>query len=247
VKIFGWFNPAVYYLDSALEENHEFRADEVVCMKFSNCITYSHVLVSQSLGGVPVNLLGHQFSKKSLLKSRIQMINQTKPTGKMKYLFAIPVLAVALLMHSCAKDVQTADPISSSASKANALATQDVVYTEVKPLNQNTPEGVYEVIEKMPEFKGGMDGLFKFMSENTVYPKSSSKSNESGKVLVSFIIDEAGNVTEPQVVDAKSTISVALRNAALETVGKMPAWTPGEQDGKAVKVMLTLPIKFELE
>ncbi|MFT4847289.1 MAG: TonB family protein [Cryomorphaceae bacterium] len=233
VKIFGWFNPAVYFLEFALEENHEFRADEVVCVKFSNSITYSHVLVSQSLGGVPVNLLGHQFSKKSLLKSRIQMINQTKQTGKMKYLLTIPVLAVALLFHSCTKEDSTTE------TDSTPLASSILV--------QNTGDELYEVVEKMPEFKGGMDGLFKFMSENTVYPKSASKSDESGKVLVSFIIDEAGNVTEPAVVNAKSIASVALRNAALETLGKMPAWTPGEQDGKAVKVLLTLPINFELE
>ena len=233
VKIFGWFNPAVYFLEFALEENHEFRADEVVCVKFSNSITYSHVLVSQSLGGVPVNLLGHQFSKKSLLKSRIQMINQTKQTGKMKYLLTIPVLAVALLFYSCTKEDSTTE------TDSTPLASSILV--------QNTGDELYEVVEKMPEFKGGMDGLFKFMSENTVYPKSASKSDESGKVLVSFIIDEAGNVTEPAVVNAKSIASVALRNAALETLGKMPAWTPGEQDGKAAKVLLTLPINFELE
>jgi len=250
VKIFGWFNPAVYYLDSAFEENHEYRADEVVCRNFSNSITYSQVLVSQSMGGVPANLLSHQFSKKSLLKSRIQMINQTKQTGAIKYLFVIPALALALLMHSCTKDVQTAESISSSTPRATTPSTQntqDVVFTEVKPIDQSTPEGVYEVVDKMPEFEGGMDGLIKFMSENTVYPKSASKSDESGKVLVSFIIDEAGNVTETQVVNSKSIASIALRNAALETVGKMPAWNPGEQDGKTVKVMMALPIKFQLE
>lgn len=232
VKIFGWFNPAAYYLDSALEENHEYRADEVVCEKFSNSLTYSHVLVSQALGGVPVNLLGHKFSKKSLLKSRIQMINQTKQKGKMKYLIAIPVLAVALLFHSCTKENSTTK--TESAANTSSL------------LVQNTGDDVYQVVEKMPEFKGGMDGLFKFMSENTVYPKSASKSNESGKIFVTFIIDEAGNVIESEVVDANSIKSVALRNAALETISKMPAWNPGEQDGKTVKVMMTLPINFEL-
>ncbi|MCZ4407494.1 TonB family protein [Cryomorphaceae bacterium 1068] len=233
VKIIGWFNPAVYYLEFALEENHEFRADEVVCERFSNTITYSHVLVSQSLGGIPVNLLGNQFSKKTLLKSRIQMINQTKQTGKMKYLLTIPVLAVALLLHSCTKE----ESATTSSSEPSAIAQTA----------QTNSDEVFDVVEKMPEFKDGMEGLIAFMSENTVYPKSASAADETGKVFVTFVIDEAGNVTNPEVVEKASVQSVALRNAALETVGKMPAWTPGEQSGKKVKVKMTLPIKFELE
>ncbi|MGB6037175.1 MAG: M56 family metallopeptidase, partial [Cryomorphaceae bacterium] len=233
VKIFGWFNPAVYYLEFAVEENHEFRADEVVCERFSNTTTYSHVLVSQSLGGVPVNLLGNQFSKKSLLKSRIQMINQTKQTGKMKYLLAIPVLAVALLLHSCTKEESAASTNSEPAA--------------VPETAQTNSDQVFNVVEKMPEFKDGMDGLIAFMSANTVYPKSASTTNETGKVMVAFVIDEMGNVTDPKVLESRSVESAALRNAALETVGKMPAWTPGEQSGKKVKVRMTLPINFALD
>ena len=232
-KILGWFNPAVYYLEFALEENHEFRADEVVCKRFSNTITYSRVLVSQSLGGVPINLLGNQFSKKSILKSRIQMINQTKQTGKMKYLFSIPVLAVALLLHGCTKE-ESNRTVDSDPKRSSETA-------------QYQSEEVLQVAEKMPEFEGGMEGLIAFMSENTVYPKSASTSNETGKVMVSFVIDETGNVTDPRVIESQSAESAGLRNAALETVGKMPAGTPGEQSGKKVKVRMTLPIQFALE
>jgi TonB family protein len=233
VKIFGWFNPAVYYLDSALEENHEYRADEVVCRNFSNSITYSQVLVSQSMGGVPVNLLGHQFSKKSILKSRIQMINQTKQTGAMKYLLAIPILAIALILHSCTEKETPEEKVSSDSKT-------------IVEYDQNTPKGVYEVADKMPEFKGGNDGLMTFMSENTVYPKTAKEANESGTVYIKFIIDETGNVTEPEVFHEISTKSVALHSAAISTISKMPAWTPGEQKGKKVKVQYVLPINFAL-
>ncbi len=233
VKIFGWFNPAVYYLEFALEENHEFRADEVVCERFSNTITYSHILVSQSMGGIPVNLLGHKFSKKSLLKSRIQMINQTKQTGKMKYLLTIPVLAVALLLHSCTeKD-----------SSEEAIPTESKT---IKKFDQNTPEGVYEVVEKMPEFKGGMDELMRFMGENTIYPEAAKSANEHGKVFVKFIIDEEGNVTKPEVLHKASVESALLHTAAISTISKMPAWIPGEQGGKKVKVQYVMPINFAL-
>lgn len=229
VKTLGWFNPAVYFMELALEENHEFRADEVVCSRFSDSIAYSQVLVSQSLGGISLGLFAHEFSKKSLLKSRIQMINQTKQTGKMKYLLTIPVLAVALLLHGCTKEESDKSP-DSNPKMSSATA-------------QNHDSDVFQVVEKMPEFEGGMDGLIAFMSEETVYPKT----EEEGKVLISFIVDEEGNVTNPEVVSKSSSESSALRAAALETIGKMPAWTPGEQRGKKVKVQMTLPIRFTME
>ena len=97
----------------------------------------------------------------------------------------------------------------------------------------------------MPEFKGGIEGLMNFMAENTIYPKSATAGEESGRVIVQFIIDEKGNVTYPTILQEKSVKSSALQTAALETVGKMPAWTPGEQRGEKVKVKLKLPIKFE--
>ncbi len=233
VKILGWFNPAVYYLELALEENHEFRADQVVCERFENTTTYSHVLVSQSLGGISHGLLSHQFSKKSILKSRIKMIHQTKQTAKIKYLLTIPVIAVALFLHSCAKDESP-----SSSGPADGQKSQ---------IEQMDDSDVFAVVEKMPEFNGGTEGLFAFMNENTVYPKTDGERTESGKVVVSFIVDEGGNVTNPMVVEDASVESPALRKAALETVAKMPQWTPGEQRGKKVKVRLNLPIKFELE
>ena len=232
VKIAGWFNPAVYYLDLALEENHEFRADEVVCSEFSDSTTYSQVLLSQSLGVLRTELFVNEFSKKSLLKSRIQMINQTKQTGKMKYLLTIPVLALALFMHGC-EEKDNSDEMTPSEPK-------------VMKYDQNTPEGVYEVVEKMPEFKGGMDALITFMGENTIYPEEAKASETEGKVFVKFIIDESGRVTKPEVMHAISVENAALHTAALSTISKMPDWIPGEQKGQKVKVQYVMPVQFAL-
>lgn len=151
----------------------------------------------------------------------------------MKYLLTIPVLAVALLLHSCTeKD-----------------STDETAVTETKKItkyDQNTPEGVFEVVDQMPEFKGGNDVLMTFMGENTVYPESAKKADESGTVYVKFIINEAGEVTKPEVLLDISAKSVALHRAAISTISKMPAWNPGEQDGKKVKVQYVMPIKFAL-
>ncbi len=151
----------------------------------------------------------------------------------MKYLLTIPVLAVALLLHSCTeKD-----------SSEEAIPTESKT---IKKFDQNTPEGVYEVVEKMPEFKGGMDELMRFMGENTIYPEAAKSANEHGKVFVKFIIDEEGNVTKPEVLHKASVESALLHTAAISTISKMPAWIPGEQGGKKVKVQYVMPINFAL-
>jgi len=229
VKLLGWFNPASYYFHLAIEENHEFRADQVVCQVFNNHTTYSKVLVGQALGGVSHHLLSHQFSKKSMLKSRIQMINQTKQIGKMKYLLTIPLLATALFMHSCTKE----------------SAVEEI--TESKTIDMDdSSENVFKVVDKMPEFEGGQNALFQFMGENTIYPTEAKDENIEGTVFVEFVINEEGKVLQPNVLLAQSVDNDALHAAAVETISKMPNWVPGEQEGKKVKVKLILPIKFQL-
>ena len=162
------------------------------------------------------------------------MINQTKQTGKMKYLLTIPVLAVALLIHGCEQEESSDEAVPSEGK-------------QITKYDQNTPEGVYEVVEKMPEFKGGMNALMTFMGENTIYPEEAKALKESGKVFVKFIIDESGNVTKPEVLQDISVESAALHTAAIATISKMPAWIPGEQKGQKVKVQYVMPINFSLK
>ena len=92
----------------------------------------------------------------------------------------------------------------------------------------------------MPEFKGGMDALIKYMGTNIKYPKETKK---EGVVHVSFIVDEKGNVTNAEVI---KKVAPELDKEALRVVKIMPKWTPGKDKGKNVKVKMTLPISFKL-
>lgn len=105
-------------------------------------------------------------------------------------------------------------------------------------------EKVLQQAEVMPEFNGGNDALMKYLIENMQYPEDARKKKEEGKVYISFIVDEKGNVKNAQV---KRGVSASLNAEALRVVNSMPAWKPGEQDGKKVKVEYTLPILFALQ
>ncbi len=100
---------------------------------------------------------------------------------------------------------------------------------------------VYDKPEVMPDFPGGHVKMIEFLSENIKYPKEALERGERGTVYVGFVVDTDGTITDVSVV---RSVSKALDEAAVETVKKMPKWTPGKNKGKNVRVKYMLPITF---
>ena len=105
--------------------------------------------------------------------------------------------------------------------------------------------GVYENVEYVPSFPGGNDGLQKYFDDNLVYPEAASNEGVDGTVKVSFIVDETGKLSSPQVVGDK--LGYGLEDEALRVVQKMPVWNPGKLKGKNVKTRYTLLVRFQLQ
>ncbi len=103
---------------------------------------------------------------------------------------------------------------------------------------------VYDVVEKMPSFPGGHQALFDYLDKNIKYPAKAVKNKIQGRVIVQFIVDEKGNLSDVKV--AKS-VEPYLDAEAVRVVKSMPRWNPGMQNGKAVKVRYTLPVTFRLQ
>jgi TonB family protein len=225
-QIICWFNPAWYLLQRELEASHEFRADEVVVQKFHDHTNYSKVLLSQAVNVNP-SVLAHQFSKFKLLKRRIMMLNKTN-TNKariVKYFMLIPTLVLILGIHACTKDGGTVD-----------------AKNQTEPLTQNDGE-IFTVVEVMPEYPGGNAALMSFLGENIKYPENCKEDAIEGTVIISFVINEDGQVSD---IEPLRSPDERLTHAAIQTVSKMEDWTPGKQDGKNVKVQYKLPIKYAL-
>ena len=253
-----WFNPFIYFLRTALEATHEFRADEVVVQKHGDVNTYSKIILSQALAINP-NVLIHQFSKSKLLKRRIMMLNkQNKNTSKptwIKYLALIPLLAIAVVINACTDDkteppVKTeADTIEEVRAKVDGMTDEKspeaIIYMESQIKSQKV-EGtdIYTIAEVMPEYPGGNQEMMSYLGKNIVYPESCKEEGVEGIVFVSFVIDEEGIPTKLEAIRSPDE---RLSANALEVVGKMPRWTPGKQDGKPVKVQYNLPISYKLQ
>ena len=101
-----------------------------------------------------------------------------------------------------------------------------------------------QVVEQMPEFPGGEKAMLKYLYDNLQYPKVDMENGIKGKVIVQFIIENDGSISDPKVLQG---VSKTIDAEAIRVVNAMPKWKPGMQDGKPVKVQYTLPLRFFFE
>ena len=104
-------------------------------------------------------------------------------------------------------------------------------------------DNVFDEVDEMPQFPGGMAGLMQYLSTNVRYPEDAKESGAQGRVIVSFIVEKDGSISYARVT--KPTYS-SLDDEALRVVSNMPKWTPGKQNGEAVRVKYSIPVSFRL-
>jgi protein TonB len=97
---------------------------------------------------------------------------------------------------------------------------------------------IVEYVEQMPQFDGDMN---KYLSENIQYPEMARDANVSGRVVIKFVVNEDGSISNAHVVKG---IGGGCEEEAMRVINSMPRWKPGKSNGKAVKVYFTLPVKF---
>jgi protein TonB len=107
-------------------------------------------------------------------------------------------------------------------------------------------EQTFYIVEDMPTFNGGDPAIEfrKYIQENLKYPQIAAENGISGRVIVQFVVDSRGKVTDAVVV---APVDPALDKEALRVVLSSPPWAPGKQRGKPVKVFYTFPIMFVLQ
>lgn len=103
---------------------------------------------------------------------------------------------------------------------------------------------VYDVVDKMPEFPGGMTGLMQYLSKNIRYPAEAQTKGIQGRVTVAVIINTEGKAVNASIVRSVDPI---LDAEALRVASTMPDWVPGTKDGKPVNVKYTFPVTFRLQ
>lgn len=124
-------------------------------------------------------------------------------------------------------------------------AAVEVKYTPVEVEEEEVEEQqIFQVVEEMPEFPGGMGECMKFLSKNIKYPTISQENGVQGRVIVQFVVNRDGSIVDPVVVRG---VDPYLDKEALRVIAMMPKWKPGKQRGKAVRVKYTVPVMFRLQ
>lgn len=266
-----WFNPFAWLMKQEVRMNLEYLADESVLSDGNARKSYQYHLLGLAYRQPKDSTkIANNFNLLPL-KKRIKMMNKrrTSEIGKAKYLLFAP-LAGALLMvsniESVAReiggqvpevaevqqkadqalnaDVAVANPMAKAEeAKAAELAKAEAKASDVTAPADTTKNVVYDVTETMPQFPGGQGVMMKYLAANIKYPASAVKAKKQGRVIIAFVIQKDGSVTNARIV---KSVDPELDAEALRIVKAMPNWTPGTQDGKPVDVNYTIPVVFSL-
>jgi len=124
------------------------------------------------------------------------------------------------------------------------LKAKEEIAAPEPPKQQVEENKVFDVVEQMPSFPGGMGALMSWLNQNIKYPVIAAENGVQGRVVVQFVVEKDGSITDVKV--AKS-VDPSLDKEAARVVSAMPKWTPGKQNGSAVRVKYTVPVTFKLQ
>lgn len=122
------------------------------------------------------------------------------------------------------------------------ILTHDVIPDD--PYIDEIVDEPFRIVEKMPEFEGGLENFYKFIQKNIKYPKIDVENNIEGVVYVQFIIEKDGAVSNVEILRG---VSSRINAEAIRVVKLSPKWIAGEQRNIPVRVYYTLPIRFSLQ
>lgn len=102
---------------------------------------------------------------------------------------------------------------------------------------------VYDLVDEMPSFPGGLEELYKWIDNNVQYPAVARENGIEGRVILKFIVEKDGSLSDSTVIHS---VHPMVDREALRLVGQMPKWNPGKRAGIPVRVRYCLPIKFKI-
>ncbi len=124
------------------------------------------------------------------------------------------------------------------------LKDEVVVEKKVEVKEEKKPEEIFRSVEQPPAFPGGDAALMKYLNSHIQYPTMAQENNIQGKVVVQFVVEKDGHVGDVKVV---RSVDKDLDREAVRVCKSLPKFTPGRQNGQAVRVWYTLPVNFKLQ
>ena len=221
LQIVFWFNPLLVFYKKAIKLNHEFLADEAVNKQFGSVKSYQNLLLDFASHKNTVALasnINYLITKKRLL----MMTKKESPIKIVLKVFSVGVVYALLLF-----------VFSTKATAQKALNKADVKEKDLYVLAD---------VEKLPEFPGGLTKFYKFIGENFKMSAEANKIKIKRKAYMQFIIEKDGSLSDIKTIKDPG---YGLGDEAIRVLKLSPKWTAATQEGKAVRVMYSLPITFQ--
>ncbi len=230
LKIFFWFNPAVYILKKQFTSIHEFQADEEA-LKKCDANQYCNLLARIALQSADYPIANH--FNNSLTLKRITMIKNAKERLKWwRIASSIAIIGGLFLFVSCKQESEPINKISPSDESVPA------------PSDKISPsDKIFSVVDESASPANGWTEYYGFIGGNLRYPEQARKAGIEGKVFVQFTINKDGSLSDVTVLKG---IGAGCDKAALEVISSSPKWKPGKQAGLIVRQRYTIPIVFKL-
>lgn len=144
------------------------------------------------------------------------------------------------------KELEVADPgPKDQKGDPNAAITIDepVGNADVKQVVEENPNQIFTAVEQVPTFPGGEAGFNKYLSKAIHYPAIARENNVQGRVIVQFVVERDGSLTDIKVVRG---IGSGCDEEAMRALKASPKWKPGIQNGRPVRVQYSVPVAFAL-
>lgn len=265
---FCWFNPFIWLMKREVRGNLEYMADHRVLETGHDSKSYQYHLLGLAHHKAAANL-SNSFNVLPL-KNRIKMMNKrrTKEIGRTKYLMFLPLAILLMIVSNIemvarstekfAKEVMgqatvqvLPEPEIATIPELPAEEIQKIILPQEKKAQETlethskiVPDSViFEVVEEMPDFPGGMKALMEYLSQNIKYPAEAHAKGTQGRVIVCFVVKKDGSIDNIKVV---RSVDPYLDKEAIRVITAMPKWKPGKQRGQAVNVRFTVPVAFRL-
>lgn len=135
---------------------------------------------------------------------------------------------------------------SSRPNKTTQNGQKEPETVKSEPLNKPQPVNstrVYDVVEQMPSFPGGISGLRTYLNQNIRYPAEAQENCVQGRVIVRFVVEKDGHISDVTVL---RSVDPSLDKEAVRVIRNMPRWSPGKQGGEPVRVRYNVPVSFRL-
>ncbi|MBD1365632.1 TonB family protein [Mucilaginibacter sp. ZT4R22] len=263
VMIINWFNPVVYLYRFAIKHIHEYIADRQAIKAGNDKAEYALLLLSQTFNA-PAHQLVNPFYNHSLLKQRIMMLqkNKSQRVKLLKYGLSAPLFVLMLVLSSATiSNSKAIEALHDNAeelllqpatgntpeetTQAEAPAAKNLLFKETVVVIDTPRQGkVFMKVGQMPQFPGDEDAFDRYLAKTIRYPKAARDNNVQGRVILTFVIEKDGSVSDIKVLRG---IGSGCDEEAVRAIKASPKWIAGRQNGKKVRTQFSVPVNFALE